>query len=119
VVQADDLGADLTQVIVAMISGRMFRAGHPSRVVVRRDTAEGRSAGLLSDSVIMTDNLATDERVVSRWVGFPGRAETRHRAPKSAHDDIKEAVFNVHRRHTLEAVFCIAAKHGERLAAEW
>ena len=59
VVQADDLGADLTQVIVAMISGRMFRAGHPSRVVVRRDTAEGRSAGLLSDFVIMTDNLAT------------------------------------------------------------
>ena len=70
VVQADDLGADLAQVIVAMISGRMFRAGHPSRVVVRRDTAEGRSAGLLSDSVIMTDNLATvAELAIDRVIG--------------------------------------------------
>lgn len=29
VVQADDLDTGVAQVIVAMISGRMFRAGHP------------------------------------------------------------------------------------------
>ena len=73
VVQADDLGADLTQVIVAMIRGRMFHAGHPSRVVVRHDTAEGRSAGLLGDSVVMTDKLATvAEAAIDRVIGKLG-----------------------------------------------
>ena len=33
VVQADDLGAGLPQVVVAMITSRMFRAGHRSRVI--------------------------------------------------------------------------------------
>jgi mRNA interferase MazF len=59
VVQADHLDSGLSQVVVAMISGRLFRAGHPSRVVVRIDTATGRETGLLADSVVMTDNLAT------------------------------------------------------------
>ena len=58
-VQADNLETGLDQAIVAMITGRMFRAGHPSRVTVMRSSAEGRSAGLLGDSVVMTDNLAT------------------------------------------------------------
>ena len=69
-VQADDLGADLAQVIVAMISGRMFRAGHPSRVVVRYDAPGGQSSGLLGDSVVMTDNLATvAEAAIDRVIG--------------------------------------------------
>ncbi len=59
VVQADDLGTGLSQVIVAMISGRTFRSGHPSRVAVDLSTPEGRRSGLLTDSVVMTDNLAT------------------------------------------------------------
>jgi mRNA interferase MazF len=59
VVQADDLGAGLVQTIVAMITSNQARAGHPSRVVVARLSAEGREMGLLSDSVVMTDNLAT------------------------------------------------------------
>lgn len=59
VVQADHLDSGLSQVIIAMISGRLFRAGHPSRVVVRIDTVTGKETGLLSDSVVMTDNLAT------------------------------------------------------------
>ena len=59
VVQADNLQTGLSQLIVAMITSRMQRAHHPSRVVVRRSTVEGRKSGLLSDSVVMTDNLAT------------------------------------------------------------
>ncbi|MEK7685443.1 MAG: type II toxin-antitoxin system PemK/MazF family toxin [Verrucomicrobiota bacterium] len=59
VVQADQLGTGLPQVVVAMISSRMFRAGHPSRVTIRLDSAIGRQSGLLADSVVMTDNLAT------------------------------------------------------------
>lgn len=59
IVQADNLQTGLPQVIVAMITSRMFRANHPSRVAVFLSTPEGRQSGLLSDSVVMTDNLAT------------------------------------------------------------
>ena len=59
VVQADNLQTGLSQVIVAMITSRLFRAGHSSRVLVSLPTPEGRQSGLLSDSVVMTDNLAT------------------------------------------------------------
>ncbi len=59
VVQADDLDTGLQQVVVAMISSRLFRANHPSRVLISLAEQEGRDSGLLSDSVVMTDNLAT------------------------------------------------------------
>ncbi len=59
IVQTNNLEAGLSQTIVAMITSRMFRASHPSRVVVLRSTTEGRNSGLSNDSVIMTDNLAT------------------------------------------------------------
>lgn len=59
IVQADNLQTGLPQIIVAMISSQMFRAGHPSRVTILRNSPEGQQSGLLVDSVIMTDNLAT------------------------------------------------------------
>ena len=55
VVQADDLDTGVAQVIVAMISSRMFRAGHPSRVGIAMASAAGRHG----DSVVMADNVAT------------------------------------------------------------
>jgi mRNA interferase MazF len=57
--QADNLDAGLPQTIVAMITSRMFRANHPSRITVRLAALEGQQSGLLTDSVVMTDNLAT------------------------------------------------------------
>jgi mRNA interferase MazF len=59
VVQADGLGTGLPQTIVAMITSNLVRATHPSRIVVKISSVTGRASGLLSDSVIMTDNLAT------------------------------------------------------------
>jgi len=59
VIQRDELANGLPQTVVAMISSNPARAGHPSRVTVRADSAEGRATGLRLDSVIMTDNLAT------------------------------------------------------------
>jgi len=59
IVQADQLGAELQQTIVAMITSNMTRAGHPSRVPVSLGSESARGSGLLMDSVIMTDNLAT------------------------------------------------------------
>lgn len=59
VIQANDLQTGLPQIIVAMITSQMIRAGHPSRVTVRVNSMEGQQSGLLTDSVVMTDNLAT------------------------------------------------------------
>jgi len=53
------LGTGLPQTIVAMITSNLSRAGHPSRVAVALASHEGAAAGLRTDSVIMTDNLAT------------------------------------------------------------
>jgi mRNA interferase MazF len=69
-IQADDVQTGLSQVIVAMITSNMARAGHPSRVVIRRTTRQGRQSGLLADSVIMTDNLATIlDSAIDRVIG--------------------------------------------------
>jgi mRNA interferase MazF len=70
VVQADQLQTGLSQVIVAMITSQMFRAGHQSRVTVLLSTEQGQQSGLLADSVVITDNLATiTESAVRRVVG--------------------------------------------------
>ena len=57
IVQADNLQTELPQVVVAMLTSRMFRANHPSRVVVTLSTPAGQQVGLLTDAVVMTDNL--------------------------------------------------------------
>lgn len=73
VVQAGDLGTGLGQTIVAMISSNLARAGHPSRVRVSLAMAEGRGSGLRTESVIMTDNLATiADNEIDRSIGSWG-----------------------------------------------
>ncbi len=57
VVQADKLQTGLRQVIIAMITSNLSRANHPSRVTILLSSPE--QSGLLTDSVVMTDNLAT------------------------------------------------------------
>lgn len=59
VVQADNLGTGLQQVIVAMITSNLARASHPCRIFVSLSSTLRRQTGLISDSVIVTDNLAT------------------------------------------------------------
>ena len=76
VVQANALQTGLAQVIVAMISSNMARAAHLSRVTVLQATIEGTQMGLHSDSIIMTDNLATVlETEIDRTIG--SRADMR------------------------------------------
>lgn len=70
VVQADQLRTGLNQTIVAMISSNLARTGHPSRVKVAKASSEGQQMGIHSDSVIMTDNLATvHENEIDRSIG--------------------------------------------------
>ena len=70
VLQADNLETGLPQLVIAMMTSRVFRGSHPSRVVVRRDSEAGRSAGVLSDSVVMIDNLGTVQLTeIDRQIG--------------------------------------------------
>lgn len=70
IIQADNLDTDLSQVIVAMLTSKTFRANHPSRVLVEINSEEGKNSGLLSDSVVMTDNVATIANIgVDRIIG--------------------------------------------------
>lgn len=59
VVQADNLNTGLPQLVVAMITSNMVRAGHPSRITISLATPQGKMTGLRQDSVIMADNLQT------------------------------------------------------------
>ena len=59
IVQSDDLRTELTQIVVAMITSQMLRAGYLSRVVILLNSPEGQQSGLLTDSIVMSDNLAT------------------------------------------------------------
>ena len=47
IVQADDLGTGLGQLIVAMITSRMLRAGHPSRVGVLLSSPKVRNRAVV------------------------------------------------------------------------
>lgn len=70
VVQRDTLNSGLSQIILAMITSQIVHAGHPSRVTVLLSSPEGKQSGLLTDSVVMTDNLATvKEAAVSSVIG--------------------------------------------------
>jgi mRNA interferase MazF len=70
IVQANDLNTGLSQNIVAMITSNMTRAGHPSRVTLVRNSSRGRESGILMDSVVMTDNVATVREVeIDRTIG--------------------------------------------------
>jgi mRNA interferase MazF len=72
VVQRDALQTGLPQTIVAMISSNVSRAGHPSRIRVAVASPQGKQGGLRTDSIIMTDNLATIldneiDRAIGTW----------------------------------------------------
>ena len=70
VIQADNLGTNLQQMVLAMITSNMARAGHPSRVVIRSNSPVGQQAGLRTDSVILTDNLMTVlEKAIDKNLG--------------------------------------------------
>ncbi len=70
VVEADGLGTNIPQRVMAMITSNLVRAGHPSRVFVELSSPIGAASGLLTDSVIMTDNLATVlEKAIDTVIG--------------------------------------------------
>ena len=59
IIQRNALKTGLSQIVVAMITSKMSRAHHPSRVSILLNTPEGIQSGLFANSVVTTDNLAT------------------------------------------------------------
>lgn len=70
VVQADGLATGLPQKIIALITSNIARTG-VTRVHFQQQSKEGRTMGLLSDSVVVTDNLATVlDREIEKTIGY-------------------------------------------------
>ena len=69
VVQADNLNTGLPQKIVAMITSNLTRSGQ-TRVLINKNSTIGKHMGILNDSVIVADNLATVlEREIDKVIG--------------------------------------------------
>ena len=69
IVQDDGIATDLPQRIVVCITSKRSRTGR-TRIEMRQHSEPGRQMGLLTDSVIMLDNLATvQDRAIDRELG--------------------------------------------------
>lgn len=74
IIQADGLDTGLPQVLVAMVTSNLRRQGKPFRVFIPLASAEGRASGLLSDSVVMADCVATIAvKAINHVIGRMGR----------------------------------------------
>jgi len=72
IVQADDLDTGLSQKIIALITSNLNRTG-PTRVLVEKKSELGKHMGIITNSVIVADNLATVlereiDKVIGNWV---------------------------------------------------
>ena len=59
IVQSEGLDTGIDQVIVAMVTSNLNREGKPFRIRINKDTDDGAAAGILTDSIIMVDNMTT------------------------------------------------------------
>ena len=117
IVQADNLNTGLLQLVIAMISSKVARANHPSRVLVSISTPEGRQSGLLTDSVVMADNLATVAlTVIMRAVGTLPRWELKRLCGIHWNCRTAEAMRSRRQRALSLSIRRTQAKEGVRMA---
>ena len=70
IVQGDGINTSLSQKIIALITSNLSRTGS-TRVIVKKNDRVGNAMGLLRDSVVVTDNLATVlNREIDKAIGF-------------------------------------------------
>lgn len=70
VVQNDRNNQRLTNCIVAAITTTTHRSGEPTQLLIEVATPAGRLSGLLRDSVVTCENLATvEKRLILRKIG--------------------------------------------------
>lgn len=71
VVQSDRNNTRLTNVIVAGITTTLHRSNEATQKLISVETPAGRTTGLVYDSVVTCENLATlDQRLIQRKIGF-------------------------------------------------
>jgi mRNA interferase MazF len=59
VLQKDNLNTGLDQLIIGMVTTNLARRRHGCRIFVDITTPLGQATGLISNTVIMSDNMAT------------------------------------------------------------
>lgn len=70
IIQNDQDNARLANTVVAQITSVLARAGDKSHLLIRVAHTEGRQSGLLHDSLISCNNLATIEQsLIERVIG--------------------------------------------------
>jgi mRNA interferase MazF len=70
IVQNDRDNQRLTNTIVAQITSNLQAASEPTQLLIRVSTPEGQQSGLLHDSLVSCNNLATIEQsLIGRVIG--------------------------------------------------
>jgi mRNA-degrading endonuclease toxin of MazEF toxin-antitoxin module len=70
IIQNDEDNKKLGNTVIAQITSTLRRAGDKSHVLVSASTPDGRQAGLLHDSLISCNNLATIEQpLIAKVIG--------------------------------------------------
>ncbi|HOJ99793.1 MAG TPA: type II toxin-antitoxin system PemK/MazF family toxin [Termitinemataceae bacterium] len=69
IVMGDEVQSEFNQTIAVMITSNLQRTG-PTRIPINMQDAAAQAMGLLTDSVIVTDHLATiEEREIDKKIG--------------------------------------------------
>lgn len=69
VIQSDNINTGLHQKIIALITSNHNRIGQ-TRVIVKKNSPLGKQMGILNDSVVVADNIATVfEREIDKVIG--------------------------------------------------
>lgn len=70
VLQNDDDNQKLANTVIAQITGNLQRIGDKSHVLIEVATSEGQQSGLLHDSMVSCNNLATIEQsLIDKVIG--------------------------------------------------
>ncbi len=70
IVQNDNNSSRLANTIIAAITSTTHRSDQPTQLLIAVSTAEGQQSGLLFDSVVTCENLATiDKQLIRRTIG--------------------------------------------------
>ena len=70
VIQSDSNNQRLTNIILAVITTTTHRSGEATQLLIEVATTDGKQSGLLFDSVVTCENLATvNQSLVKRKIG--------------------------------------------------
>jgi mRNA interferase MazF len=70
IVQNDPDNQKLANTVLAQITGNLARAGDKSHLLIEVATPEGQRSGLLHDSVVSCNNLATiEQNLIDKVIG--------------------------------------------------